>query len=250
MRHIILILILIYCNNSFGQKFNNEVVCSTDTFIIEPHQSMKTVMNEDTIIKIEPYRAVKCTTRSDFGLRVGIGLASYYHNEEMKEWIGNYIGPDLSFTLTIDKVNIGIRFKPTTQKPLTNLEFDGQTLPNEADLNLIKIDYYVGYSLDFENNFSLEPYIGYNRSTFLVINEDELNQEFTFDKTGGAIIGATINKYFETKTDEYISVFGTVGYGFINYKNVHSNLDNGYLECTIGLAYKGFFGRMYNRKIN
>ena len=38
------------------------------------------------------------------------------------------------------------------------------------------------FSVDFEKLISLEPYAGYNRTSFRVINEDELNQEFTFNK--------------------------------------------------------------------
>ena len=84
------------------------------------------------------------------------------------------------------------------------MEFNEQTLPTTAKLNNIRLDYYVGYSLDFGKLISLEPYAGYNRTSFLVINEKELNQEFTFNKTGGLIIGTTLNKYFKLKDYGYI----------------------------------------------
>lgn len=149
----------------------------------------------------------------------------------------------------MDKLNFGFRFKPWSIDPKKEMEFNGQTLPTTARLNNIRLDYYVGYSLDFEKLISLEPYAGYNRTSFLVIVEDKLNQEFTFNKTGGLIIGTTVNKYFKLKDYGYISVFGTVGYGFVDYKKVHPDLDNGYFEWNVGIAYKGFLTQLFYRKV-
>jgi hypothetical protein len=129
------------------------------------------------------------------------------------------------------------------------MDFNEQTVPITAKLNSIKLDYYIGYSLDFEKLISIEPYIGYNSSSFIVINEDKLNQKFSLKKTGGIIIGTTLNKYLKIKEYEYISVFGTAGYSFVNYKKVHSDLDNSYFEWNIGIAYKGFFTKRFNKRV-
>jgi hypothetical protein len=232
-----------------GQKWNPEIICSSDTLIVEPYLSMKYNPEKTDSLNQKPYKIVQCITRSNIGFRFDIAVSSYYYGEKTTSWIGQHGGPNFNFILVVDKLNFGFRFKPWTIDPKKEMDFNGQTLPTTAKLNSIKLDYYAGYSFDFEKLISVEPYIGYNCSSFIVINEDELNQKFTFDKTGGLIIGTTLNKYFKIKEYEYLSVFGTVGYGFVNYGKVHSDLDNGYFEWNLGIAYKGFATKRFNKKV-
>ena len=250
MKAILLTLIVVvFSNIAFGQKWNKETICSSDTLIVRPHMSMKyTPKNLDTLNK-EPYKIIQCRTRSNVGFRFEIGISNYYYGEQTTSWLGQHGGPNFNFILTIDKLNFGFRFKPWTIDPKKEMDFNGQIVPTTAKLNSIKLDYYVGYSLDFEKLISLEPYIGYNHSSFIVINEDELSQKFSFKETSGLIIGITLNKYFKIKEYEYVSVFGTGGYGFVNYNKVHSDLDNGYFEWNLGIAYKGFFTKRFNKRI-
>ncbi len=236
MKHLIIIPIFLICINSFGQKWIPETICSTDTMLVEPHISMK-------------YNPQNMDTTNLKRFRMEIAYSSYYYGEKTTSWIGQHGGPNFNFILVVDKLNFGFRFKPWTINPKQEMDFNGQTLPTTAELNNIKLDYYVGYSLDFDKLISVEPYVGYNRTSFLVINEDEIKQEFSFNKTGGLILGMTLNKYFKIKEHEYISVFGTAGYGFVDYKKVHPDLDNGYFEWNLGIAYKGFITKRFNKRV-
>jgi hypothetical protein len=58
-----------------------------------------------------------------------------------------------------------------------------------------------------------------------------------------------LNKYFKLKNYGYLSVFGSAGYGFVNYKKVHSELDNGYLEWNFGVSIKGFGTKRFNKRV-
>lgn len=251
MKQFFLIIIAVILVNtiSFGQKWNPETICSTDTFLIEPHLSMKYNPYSIDSLNQEPYKIVQCRTRSNVGFRYEIAVSNYYYGEKTTNWLGQHGGPNFNFVLVINKLNFGFRFKPWTIAPKKEMDFNSQTLPTIARVNNIKLDYYVGYSFDFEKRISMEPYIGYNHTDFLVINEDELNQKFSFNKTGGPTVGTTLNKYFKIKDYKYISVFGTVGYGFVNYKKVHPDLDNGYFEWNLGVAYKGFGAKQFNKRV-
>lgn len=251
MRSVLFTLtILLISNIVLGQKWNNDSICSSDTMIVEPNLMMKfSPKNLDTL-KQESYKIIQCVTRSNVGFRFELGFSNYYYGKQTTSWIGQHGGPNFNFILTINKLNFGYRFKPWTIDPKKEMIFDGQTVPIEAKLNSIKHDYYIGYSFDFEKLISLEPYIGYNRSSFIVINEDELNQELSFKKSGGLIVGATVNKYFKIKDYQYISIFGTVGYGFVNYNKIHPDLDNGYFEWNLGVSYKGFFTKRFNKRVD
>lgn len=161
---------------------------------------------------------MQCRTKSNIGFRFDFAISNYYYAEKTTRWIGQHGSPNFNFSLVIDKLNFGLRFKPWTIDQKKELSVNGQLLPATAKLNNIKIDYYVGYSIDFEKLISIETYIGYNSTSLYVINEDVLKQKFEFDKTGGAIIGTVLNKYFKINDYKYLLVFGTAGYGFVNYK--------------------------------
>lgn len=257
-RHFLFITSVILINTiSFGQKWTQEIICSTDTLIVEPDSLnmepyilMKNNPQNIDSVKQESYKIVKCQTRSKIGFRMDIAVSNYYYGDKTTSWIGRHGGPNFNFIFVVDKLNFGFRFKPWTIDPKKEMEFNEQTLTTTAKLNNIRLDYYLGYSIDFEKLISLEPYIGYNRTSFLVINEDELNQEFTLNKTGGLIIGATLNKYFKLKYYRYITVFGTVGYGFVDYKKVHPDLDNRYFEWNLGVAVKSYGIKRFNKRVD
>lgn len=251
MKRIFLIITsaILINTTSFGQKWDSEIICSTDTLIVEPYVSMKHYPEKMDSVNQEPYKIVQCRTRSNVGFRMDIAVSNYYYADNTTSWIGQHGGPNFNFVLVVNKFNFGFRFKPWSIDPKKEMDFNGKILPTTASLNNIRLDYYVGYSLDFEKLISVEPYVGYNRTSFLVINEDELNQEFSFNKTGGLIVGTTLNKYFRIKEYEYISVFSTVGYGFVDYKKIHPDLDNGYFEWNLGVAYKGFATKRFNKRI-
>jgi hypothetical protein len=248
-RVVLLTSVILVSAVSFAQKWTPEIICTNDTLTVEPNVSMKYYPDKMDSSKQERYKIVPCQTRAKIGLRVGFAVSNYYYGNKTTSWIGQHGGPNLNINLVVDKLNFGIKFKPWTINPRKELEFNGQILPTHAKLNNIRLDYYIGYSFDFENLFSLEPFAGYNYTSFRVINEDELNQDFDMNKTGGVILGTTLNKYFKLKDYGYLSVFGTIGYGFVNYDKVHSDLDNGYMEWSLGVAWKSFAVKRINKRV-
>jgi hypothetical protein len=195
------------------------------------------------------FRAVMCKKITTTGLRIETGISKYFYNEKTQQWLGNHGGPNLNFILTVNKLNFGLRFKPWTVNPTKELVFNSDTLTKLASLNPVKVDYFVGYSIDLNHNISIEPYIGISNSTFHVINEVELKKSFTIPSINGLISGITFNKYFKIKEGEYIAVFANAGYSFTDFKKVHESLEMGYIDCTLGVAYKGFFVKQFLKKV-
>lgn len=170
MNRILIILVYLYISsNLLGQQWNNDTICSNDTLIIKPRYRTKFSANPSDS-ELIPYKIIRCITRSNIGYRFELGYSNYYYGSQMTNWIGQHGGPNFNFIVTIDKLNFGFRFKPWTVNPKKEMEFGGKIVPTTADLNIIKLDYYLGYSFDFSRLFSLEPYVGYNRSLFIVIN--------------------------------------------------------------------------------
>ncbi len=229
---------------AFCQKYNGDTICFNDTLLYESHPTIKAIPDS-----VNSYKVIRCQKRYNFGVRFEVGISRYFYNKKTKDWLGNHGGPNLNLILTYNKINVGIRFKPWTVNPKSELAFNGDTLPIYSELNPIKNDFFVGYSLDFKKNISIEPYLGITKTSFNVINEDELNKVYAIPKAYGFLLGATLNKYFEIQDYQYIAVFVNIGYSLVDYKKINSNLGIGYADFTIGVAYKGFFKNLFFKKL-
>lgn len=244
---LIFIIGITYCTQLKAQYCNYEISCS-DSVLIKEHQRMKgTFINPDSL---KQYYIQKCKMRSKFGVRLEIGISKYYYDQKTSNWIGNHFGPTFNLYFSYDKFNIGARFKPFTVNPNEELNFNNQILNKNAKLNPNKIDYVIGYSFNHQTNFTIEPTIGYSLAKFVVINQKEINQSFSFPNIGGLIIGITINKYFRIKEIEYIAFFISTNYCFIDYSIIHPNLGKNYFELNFGLALKGFFEKRFIKKLS
>lgn len=244
---IIIIFLLSGYSNLFSQRIDKEILCCKDTFVFQGQVKIKDHDQQDSVYT---YQSQLYKRRSIFGLRLDLGFAKYSYNEKTASWLGNHGGPVFNFSLALRTVNFGVRFKPWTINPQEELSFNGVLLPKEALLNPVKLDYYIAYSFDFKRNISIEPSVGYTMSYFKVINEDKLGQHYSFSNTEGPVYEITINKYFEIQEYEYFCVFGSVGFANVDFKKVHENLDNGYIEYVVGIAFKDFFRKKYYKKID
>ena len=234
------LLILNVCN---AQLYNKNSTCGTDTI----HVSYRDRIRWDSV----DYFAFECTRVGKAGIRFEFGPVFSTYNRATENWFGDHGGAILGAAFVHDKLNLGVRLKAESNDyPKSELVFNGDTIPYEATLNLIRIDYYAGYSLDLKFNFSIEPYIGITRNLFLVTNEDSLNKEFNIPKCTGLNAGITLNKYLRLKEFQFLSIFLTYGYGFSNFKKLHNSLGSGYSEWGFGLAYKVFAKKRYHEKIN
>jgi hypothetical protein len=242
MRIPVLFLLLI-SKSTFCQSWDNEIICSPNPIVIE-RPGMK--FDRDSTTK---FLAFICKKRSKVAFRMEVGISRYYYNKSTANWLGNHGGPNFNFFLEYDKINVGMKFKPWTVNPRETLNFNGSSLSEIAKLNPIKIDFTVGYSLNSEPNISFEPFLGYTRSSFQVINEDVLQQQYSIPKTGGFLVGLTINKYIKLKNYENVSIFGNAEYCFVDFSKVHPTLTQGYFEWTLGLAFKNFFPKYFYKTV-
>jgi len=233
--------------NVWGQKFDNETICSSDTITINPNLTMRHVQ-KGTKDSLPSYRIIECEKKSKIGFRFELGASHYWYNRNTKDWLGNHFGSNFNFIFVYDKLNFGFCFKPSTVNPKKELQFCGETLTNEAKLNPIKMDFYIGYSFDLDC-LSIEPYLGISRNSFVIINQKELNNNFSIPNATGFINGITLNKYFKIAKYKYISIFSHIGYCIVDFHKVNDNLSNNYFECSLGVAYKGFFTNKFRKRV-
>lgn len=223
----------------FAQKFTPEIICSSDTLVIGPVQRMKDLGNERGYQS--SYKAVRCTYTTSFAVRFDVGVSKYYYNENTKNWLGNHFGPNFGASISYNKFSFGGRFKPWTVDPLKELDFQGNNLPTSAELNPIKLDLYLGYSFDFDHLISIEPQMGYTKSLFRVINEDQLQQNYRIKENRGLLLALSLNKYFKYNNYNFFAIFANVGYATNDFTKTHRDLGKGYFEWTIGFSTKSFY---------
>ncbi len=225
----------------FAQRINTDPVCGTDTIEVN-HRDLK----YGGAIR---YRALRCYRPSKLGLRVELGAAGFRYQGGTKTWLGDHGSAMLGLGLAFQNWTAIVRMKVWTIQPGRTLLVGNDTLTGAADLNPVKLDYLLGYSFNLPHHFSLEPYLGYSRNRFFVINEEALNKDLDLRTAKGIVAGLTANKYFPTKQYNFIALFLSAGYSSARFSSVHPSLGRGYWEAAAGIAFKGFHRIEYFRRL-
>jgi len=237
MKQVLTVLLLIVLYNfSIGQqyKFYRAETCSTDTIVIDN----STLKRRLLIDSLPTHREIECSFISDFGIRFELGFSGFIYDSNTNTWLTNSPGLTGGISLAFRQFNFGVRFKTTTITPKNNLVFGSDTLTNNFYLNPNKIDYYLGYSLDFDHLISIEPFAAFSQNIFSVINESDYNKTFSIPKLNGLKMGFTFNKYFKKKEFYFFTVFFNYAYSIVDFSKVNIELGKGYHDFTLGIAYK------------
>lgn len=247
---MVLACIILFPITACAQAWRGEVKCSNDTIRITELQRMQRVYIRDVDSGEEILtQALFCYRRSNFGLRVEMGLSRFYYAPKTTLWLGTHFGPHFLLGANYNRLTLGIRFQPMTIEPQSVLAFNGLDLTSEAELNRNMAIFQLGYSFDLSKLVSVEPFVGWNSTSFLVINEEDLQKQYDFPKANGLAIGLTLNKYIQVSEFGYMAVFVTVGRGFLDFNQVHPSLERGYFDWTAGIAFKGFLTKYFYRKV-
>jgi hypothetical protein len=224
-----------------AQYIDRQKNCTPDTISIELFKSK----HEGTT----RYRAIECARPSYLGLRIDGGFSGYSYRGSTKAWFENKIVPTFGFALAYKNWNFGTRVKYHSFNPRVNYTFDREILNQKAQVISNKSDWYIGYSLNAKNLISFEPYLSYSVDNFRVKNQAALGQAFTMFSARGVTGGLSINRYVNIGGYEYFSVFMNLAYSMVDYTRTHPSLGKGYVEMTLGVAYKGFYLKQFMEKV-
>jgi hypothetical protein len=93
----------------FGQKYQPEIKCSSDTICLDSLFSLK--RNDypyDSLFKI---KMIMCEKRSAFGFGFGLGVTGIFYSGDIKKWIGNHGLSSLNISFIYDKITFGVKVK-------------------------------------------------------------------------------------------------------------------------------------------
>jgi hypothetical protein len=229
----------------YGQRIVSDTICIRDTVLV---QGIWTYPRDYPLPDTSgSFLATYCDYRKKVGFRFDFGFSQYLYSEPVGNWLGYHQGANLNAAFVYEKMSIGLRFKPWTTNPGTELDFNGRLLPKKADLNPIKYDCYISYEIDLGGSVSIEPSLGYTKCVFKVINEGEIKQNFMFNSTNGFLAGVTVNKYISFNNYKYFVMFIRGNHGFVDFQEVHPQLRGGYTEFCAGVSYKFYLkDRIFN----
>jgi hypothetical protein len=226
------------CTNGYANICTEDTISRNDTSQRGLYSKMLLSRSDSLIIVIN-----ETGKKNHFAVGLEGGYRRIYYTAKTRRWLGNHDSPSMNLVFMINQLNVGFCFQPCTLNPKTELEFNNQSLPTTAKLNPGKLQFYIGYSFDFQY-ILVEPRIGLSRNLFYVINEDELGTTYSLPSLNGLIGGIRINRYFQTSTvhrDWHWGPFIDIGYSLVNYKKLNANLGIGSFEWTFGITHACFF---------
>lgn len=243
MKATFMIVIFLVCGAVHGtaQIHRYTTTCKPDTVNID-HWNIKTGDRE-------VYRAVSCSESYFIGVRVEAGSSRFSYTQRTKNWTGNHNAAVVGLAIVYGHFTVGAKFKLASVRPKYSLNFDGVIIGNEAVVNPTKWDLDVGYSFDLKYNFSLESYLALTSNNFILLNKEDSELTHSIGKTNAWTVGCTINKYFRIKNFEYFGLFVRYGYGFSDFRKIHTGLGKGFSEISLGVMYKGFLNHVFYKKI-
>lgn len=243
MKRIFFLLIIILIGaTAHSQIRDRRLICDPNPIVVN-------IVDNPIVDSTYTIRVLSCVKSSPLGLKIEAGYSRFYYNSKTADWLGQHGGPGFGLTFAIENTNIGLKFKPWTLYPKKTLDFNGNVLPISAKLNPIKIDYFLSYNFHLKGNFTFEPVLGYTRSSFVIINEDQIGNSVSIPKTGGFLTGISVSKYLTIKYNEFLSFFGNVEYAFVDFAKVSPDLGFGYFDWTVGIAFKGYFNKIVIERI-
>ncbi len=93
----------------------------------------------------------------------------------------------------------------------------GATIAENTQINPNRFDVFLGYTINLNHNFTIEPYAGVGINNFVQTETNGNIEKITTikgDECG--VFGFSLNKYFNVKDYRFRSIFLNLGYATNN----------------------------------
>jgi hypothetical protein len=202
------------------------------------------LIQNDTVMRANIYGKKIKFTVSNFGIQMSVGPTKYFYDNKTENYFGNHWDPHFKLAFYYKNIFLGFEFKPATVNPKDTLYFNTGNLFNEAKLNIIKTNIEIGYTINLPLNLAIEPFIGYLKTTFLVINESQINKNFNLKPCKGFTGGFIITKFIDfNSSGQYMIIYLNNNLNYSDYSNMNSYLGNYFYAIELGIGIKVWFGK-------
>lgn len=188
----------------------------------------------------------KLYIRKNWAYQINVlGNYTMYDNKTEK-WLGNHSGNVFGFEVERKGIFAMIDARMfSTVRPGVELLINDKIVPFDAKINPIRTDIAVGYKLDLLTFLTLNSHIGWMKSSFRVINEDELGETYDIPGKSGLTIGSGLNLYLGARY-MYFVLFLKYNFNLSNYSQINSNLGDHFHSIELGGSFKFWSRRIKN----
>lgn len=153
---------------------------------------------------------------------------------------------NLSTNLYIRRLKISYHFSASSFEKVLN-DFSGtkdfflskyydRDIKTNPELNLYAHDFVLGYEMRLHKRFTITPSIGFNRSAFILMTQNEKDKKYRFDGVSASI---PIRWYFVMEGEGTGLFIGlTPSISVSNFGNKFNGFDNYYYNTYINVGVK------------
>lgn len=194
------------------------------------------MLTNDTTVVVKRGQS-KLYIRKNWAYQINV-LANYtIYDNKTEKWLGNHRGFVFGFEVERKGIFALIDARIYTVSPGVELSINDKVVPLDAKINPIRTDIAVGYKLDLLTFLTLNSHIGWMNSSFKVINEDELGDNYDIPSKSGLTIGSGFNLYLG-KNYNYFVLFLKYNFNLTNYSKINPDLGVYFHSIEFGASFK------------
>ena len=194
--------------------------------------------------------STKSITRSNWAIRLDAG--HYLHQSFNQDITSKTYFPVGTYSIYyknffLSYVAASVVFENIIPITLTNQFSNFILLPIGSSLDILNLEFLIGYTIDFNKRLGADCRAGINISQLKAKDTDILNSHFASNFNGGQI-GLGLNTYFHLGRFNYLLLRLGVDYQlskgvdyYTDFTSYESLFPYGSMRYSVTLAYKGWF---------
>ncbi len=187
--------------------------------------------------KYEPSRANRRVTliETPWGFAFDGGATKYWYDRPTSTWLKNHYGAAMALQAMYRNVVLTGRIKFWSITGKRDLPIEADTLLQRIEFSANRGEVTLGYILNFTRRLSLEPYVGYAQSNFLIFQDKEFRDKLKIPSSSGFTFGAFINRKIFTLTYLRCGVSLTS----TDYSKINPELGRRFYTFDVSLMFRG-----------
>lgn len=195
----------------------------------------------------------KNALKTNWGFKVEVG--GLFHHQSNKEYIANKINGNAGFSIYYKEFSLSYDGFAFDFYPKKEIHFGNRVFNSNADFSLFNMNFLLGYHFNFSKNWSSNFNVGINTTSFEIVNQEKIHQNFKTKNITGANIGIGLDRYFKLKGFRYLVLSLGINYYSTNYNSVSNDLSGSAMNYSLKAGYKFWCckklkSKTYNQNIN
>jgi hypothetical protein len=163
------------------------------------------------------------------------GATKYWYDAPTSRWLKNHYGAALALQAMYRNAVLTGRIKFWSITGKRDLPITADTLLQRVEFTANRGEVTLGYIFNFTRRLSLEPYVGYAQSAFLIFRDKEFRDKLKIPSSSGFTFGAFVNRELFTLT--YLRCGASFTY--TDYSKINPELGRRFYTFDVSLMFRG-----------